>query len=86
MAAKEEATGGDVASAEVTTLDLTRTAQIISGSVEWTTPTSGGVYLANNLTRPGAMGACMFPTSVRVIMTHAKFRRFNKAQNIIGRS
>ena len=30
------------------------------GSMDWTSPNSGGIYTAENLTRPGAMGACMF--------------------------
>ena len=59
-AAEEEATGGDVASATVTTIYLTGKTQPMYGFMEWTAPISGDVSMENNLTRLGAMGACMY--------------------------
>ena len=81
-ASEEEAAGGDVAAVAavaVTTLALTNTTQLMAGSMEWTAPNSGGVYPEKNLTRPGAMGACMFSTSAIVIMTPATYKRLSNA-------
>ena len=47
-----EAAGGDVVDAEATNLALISTIRIMDGSMEWTAPTSGGIYPGNNLTRP----------------------------------
>ena len=80
MTAEEEAAGGDVAAAAVTTLALTITTQLMAGYMEWYPQTSGRVYLANNLKSLGAMVACMFPTSTRVIRIPTTYRRFSKAE------
>ena len=72
--------------AAVTTLDLTGMTQPMAGFIEWTAPTSGGVSPAKNLTRLGAMVACMYSTSTRVTRTPATYRRFSKAGNMMGRS
>ena len=85
-AAKEEAVGGAVASAVVTTLSLTNTTQIVAGSMEWTDLTSVGISLVKNLTWLGAMGACMYLTSARVISMPATSTRFNKTGKMMGRS
>ena len=85
-AAEEEAAGGDVEAAEVTTLDLTGTTQPMAGFMEWNVPTSGGVSLAKNLTRLGATGACMYSTSTRVTRIPSISRRFIKAGKMMGRS
>ena len=71
--------------AAVNTLDLTRMTQIMAGYMEWTDPTSGGVSLAKNLIRRGAMGACIFPTRERVIRTPYTYRRSSKAGKMMGR-
>ena len=85
-AAEEDTAGGDVASVAVTTLDLTGTTQTIDGFIEWTDTTSGGVSMAKNLTRMGAMGACMYSTRAIVKRTPAKSRRLSKAGKLTGRS
>ena len=74
----------DVAAALATTLDLTRTTHIMAVSMEWTALNSGGLFTANNLTRPGEMGACMFSTSARVIRTPVISIRFCKAGMLMG--
>ena len=85
-AAEEEAAGRDVSAVAVAPMALTSTTQIMAGSMEWTAPTSGDVSLENNLTRLGAMGACMYLRSTIVIMTSATSRRFSKAGRMVGRS
>ena len=82
-AAEEVSTGGAVAAAAVTTLDLTGTTHPMAGFMEWTDPTSGGISPENNLTRPREMGACMYSTSARVTRTPATSRRFSKTGNIL---
>ena len=70
----------------VTTLDLTSITQLMDVSMEWNYPTSGSISQVNNLTRAGAMGACIYSTSSRVIRTPATSRRFRKAGKMMGRS
>ena len=86
MAAEEEAAGRDVTSAVVNNIDITGINQPMAVFMEWTAPTSGGVYPENNLTRLEAMGACMYSTSARVIRTPTTSRRFSKAGNMMRRS
>ena len=75
MEAEEEDEGGDVADEAVTTMDLTGTTHIMAGINDFATPTSGGISPARNLTRPGAMGACMYSTSAIVTWTPSTPRR-----------
>ena len=75
-----------VEAAASTTLALISTTQVMAGSMDWTAPTSGGISPENTLTSPGAMGACMFSTSARVISTPKTSRRFSKVVMMIGRS
>ena len=55
--AEEETAVGEVADAEVTTLDLKGTTQTMDSFMEWTALTSGGVSTAKSLKRLGVMGA-----------------------------
>ena len=80
VAAEEEAVGGEVVAVAVTTLSLIGTTHLMASSMEWTAPNLGGVSLENNLTRPGAMGACMFSTSARVIRKPATSRRLKRRE------
>ena len=83
--AEEEATGGDVASAAITTIYLTGETQPMYGFMEWTAPISGGVSMENNLTRLGAMVPCIYSTSARLIRTPYTYRRSSKAGKMMGR-
>ena len=85
-ATEEEAAGGDVVAAEVTTLDLTGTTQPMDGFMEWTATTSGEVSPVKSLTRLGAMGAYIYSTSARVTRTPATYIRFSKTGKIMVRS
>ena len=84
-AAEEEATSGDLVAAAVTTIYLTGNIQPMASFMEWTSPTSGGVYPAKSLTRLGVMGAYMYSTSARVTRTPTTSRRFSKAGKMMGR-
>ena len=78
--------GRYMAATAVTTLDLTGTTYPMAGFMESNAPTSGGVSTENNLTRLGAMGACMYSTSARVTSTPATSRRFIKVGKMMRSS
>ena len=84
--AEEDTEGRDVTATAVTTLDLTGMTQPMAGFMEWNDTTSGGVSMAKNLTRMGAMGACMYSTIARVKRKPTTSRRSSKAGKIMGRS
>ena len=75
----QEAAGVDVAAVAVATMDLAGTTQLMAGFMEWTIPTSGGVYPVKGLTRLGVRGAYMYSTSAIVTSKPATSIRFSKA-------